>query len=120
MITFYDRIKETTTTTGTGNIVLLGASPQYLSFASRYTANNQNDSFYYCIAAQAGTEFEIGLGNLATANTIARSVVTASSNSDQLVNFSAGTKDVYVTLAANYIQDDFGLEVASAAGYNLP
>lgn len=90
-----DRVKETTTTTGTGTVTLLGASSGFQSFA---TIGNGNTTFY-CISAQTGTEWEVGIGTYTSAGTtLARTTVLSSSNGGSLVNFSAGTKDVFVTL----------------------
>jgi hypothetical protein len=89
-----DRVKETTTTTGTGTVTLLGASTGFQSFAAVGDANTT----YYAIVAQTGTEWEVGIGTYATSGTtLARTVVLSSSNSGSAVNFSAGTKDVFVT-----------------------
>lgn len=92
-----DRVKETTTTTGTGNITLAGAASQFVSFSSRFATN---DPFTYAIVGQSGTEWEVGKGYLSGASTLVRDMVLASSNSDAAVNFSAGTKDVFCTEAA--------------------
>jgi hypothetical protein len=89
-----DRVKETTTTTGTGTVTLLGASTGFQSFAVVGNANTT----YYTIAAQTGTEWEVGIGTYTSAGTLlARTTVLSSSNAGSLVNFSAGTKDVFVT-----------------------
>ena len=95
-VTFHDRVKETTTTTGTGNITLAGAVSQFTSFSSRYSTGSTN-LFPYAIVGQTGTEWEVGLGYLSAATTLVRSVVLESSNADAAVTFSAGTKDVFVT-----------------------
>lgn len=90
-----DRVKETTTTTGTGTVTLLGASTGYQSFA----AVGNGNTTYYCIAGQTGSEWEVGIGTYTSAGTtLARNTVLSSSNAGSLVNFSAGTKDVFVTL----------------------
>jgi len=89
-----DRVKETTTTTGTGTVTLLGASSGFQSFAAVGNANTT----YYCIAAQTGTEWEVGIGTYTSVGTtLSRTTVLASSNAGSLVVFSAGTKDVFVT-----------------------
>jgi hypothetical protein len=89
-----DRVKETTTTTGTGTVTLLGASTGYQSFA---VIGNGNTTFY-TIAGQTGSEWEVGIGTYTSSGTtLARTTVLSSSNSGSLVNFSAGTKDVFVT-----------------------
>jgi len=92
-----DRVKETTTTTGTGTVTLLGASTGYQSFAVIGNANTT----YYTISAQSGTEWEVGIGTYTSSGTtLARNTVLASSNAGSLVVFSAGTKDVFVTQPA--------------------
>lgn len=92
-----DRVKETSTTTGTGTFTLAGAAAGYQSFSA---IGNGNTTFY-CIAAQTGTEWEVGIGTYTSAGTtLARTTVLASSNSGSAVNFSAGTKDVFVTYPA--------------------
>jgi hypothetical protein len=90
-----DRVKETTTTTGTGTITLAGASSGFQSFSTIGDANTT----YYTIAG--GTEWEVGLGTYTSSgNTLSRDTVLESSNGGSLVNFSAGTKDVFVTYPA--------------------
>jgi len=86
-----DRVKETTETAGTGAITLAGASAGYRSFASVMSAA---DTCHYCIVGN--NEWEVGLGTYDT--TLARTTVIASSNAGSAVNFSAGTKDVFITL----------------------
>jgi len=89
-----DRVKETSTTTGTGNLTLLGAVAQFQAFS--VFANN--DTFFYAIVGQTGTEWEVGIGTYVSATpALARTTVLESSNADALVSFSAGTKDVFVT-----------------------
>ena len=94
-----DRVKETTTTTGTGTVTLLGASTGFQSFAVVGDANTT----FYTIAGQTGNEWEVGVGTYASSGTtLARTTVLSSSNSNSAVNFSAGTKDVFVTYPAGY------------------
>ena len=100
-----DRVKETTTTTGTGTVTLLGASTGYQSFS----AIGNSNTTYYTIAAQTGTEWEVGIGTYTSSGTtLARTTVISSSNSGSLVNFSAGTKDVFVTYPAEYTANGIG------------
>lgn len=92
-----DRVKETTTTTGTGTVTLAGAASGYQSFSA---VGNGNTTFY-CIAGQSSTEWEVGIGTYTSSGTtLSRDTVYSSSNSGSLVNFSAGTKDVFVTYPA--------------------
>jgi len=94
-----DRVKETTTTTGTGTITLAGAETGFDTFAAGIGNSNTT---YYCIAHQANAEFEVGFGTLSSdSSTLARTTPISSSNSDSAVNFSSGTKDVFCTLPAS-------------------
>jgi hypothetical protein len=89
-----DRVKETTTTTGTGTVTLLGASTGFQSFS----AIGNTNTTYYTIAGQTGSEWEVGVGTYTSSGTtLSRTTVLSSSNGGSLVNFSAGTKDVFVT-----------------------
>ena len=92
-----DRVKETSTTTGTGTFTLDGAATGFETFSS---AIGNGNTTYYAISLQGGSEFEVGLGTVA-AGTLARTTILSSSNSDNAVNFSAGTKDVFCTLPAS-------------------
>jgi hypothetical protein len=92
-----DRVKETTTTTGTGTVTLGGAVSGFDTFLAGIGNSNTT---YYCI--QLAAEFEVGLGTLAgDSSTLARTTVISSSNSDSAVNFSAGAKNVFCTLPAS-------------------
>lgn len=94
-----DRVKETTTTTGTGTIALGGAQTGYRSFGSGVGNNNTT---YYCIAGQGTSEWEVGYGTLdATSANLARTTVLFSSNAGAAVSFSAGTKDVFTTIPSS-------------------
>ena len=100
-----DRVKETTTTTGTGTVTLLGASTGYQSFSAIGNANTT----YYTIAGQTGSEWEVGIGTYTSSGTtLARTTVISSSNAGALVNFSAGTKDVFVTYPAEFTANAIG------------
>lgn len=100
--TTYDRVKETSTTTGTGNVTLVGAVAQFVAFSARYAVN---EPFGYAIVGQSGSEWEVGFGYLSGGTTLVRQQVLQSSNSDALVNFSAGTKDVFVTIPADWVDN---------------
>ena len=92
-----DRVKETSTTTGTGAVSLGGASVGYRAFSAAFVSTDQ---VYYCI--EGGAEWEVGIGTLASGSpwTLARTAVMASSNAGALVNFSAGDKSVFCTASA--------------------
>lgn len=113
-----DRTKETTTTTGTGNITLLGAVSQFQAFATAFALNAR---FMYCVADQSGTNWEVGEGYLSGSSTLVRENVRASSNAGAAVNFGAGTKDVFATATANSIQSGGqGRGLASDRGWAYP
>lgn len=93
-----DRVKETTTTTGTGTLTLLGAATGFQSFAAVGDAN----STYYVISSNGGSEWEVGIGTYTSSGTtLSRTIVLSSSNSGSLVSLSAGTKDVYVSFPSS-------------------
>jgi hypothetical protein len=90
-----DRVQETTTSTGTGTITLAGAVSGFQSFS----VVGDGNTTYYTIAG--GTEWEVGLGTYtASGTTLSRDSILESSNSGSAVNFSAGTKNVFVTYPA--------------------
>ena len=90
-----DRVQETSTTTGTGTFTLAGAVSGFQSFS---VIGNANTTYY---AIVGGTEWEVGLGTYTSSGTLlSRDTVLESSNSGSLVNFSAGTKNVFVTYPA--------------------
>jgi len=94
-----DRVKETTTTTGTGAVSLAGAVTGFETFAAG--VGNSNTT-YYAIVHQTANEFEVGLGTLdGDSSDLTRTTVISSSNSDSAVDFAAGTKDVFCTIPAS-------------------
>ena len=101
MPTFVDRVKDTTTTTGTGDVTLSGSPPTgYMAFSAAFSVGTPR--IPYAIAGQTGGEWEVGYGTLSGGTTLARTKVLASSNSGSAVNFSAGTKDVFVTIPGRF------------------
>jgi hypothetical protein len=96
-----DRVKETSTTTGTGTFSLSGASQSFESFVSGVGTGNTT---YYTIVNSdvIPGEWEVGIGTVtdATPDTLSRDTILSSSNSDAAVNFSAGIKDVFCTIPA--------------------
>jgi hypothetical protein len=90
-----DRVRETTTTTGTGTYTLAGAVTGFETFGS---IGNTNTTYYCCTD---GTNFEVGVGTYASSGTtLARTTILQSSNSDSAVNWSAGTRQIFCTLPA--------------------
>jgi hypothetical protein len=95
-----DRVKETTTTTGTGSLTLAGAATGFRSFNA---AIGQGPRFYYVAELPGASEWEVGVGYLSAATTLVRETVLKSSNAGSLVSFSAGTKNVFVAIAADRV-----------------
>ena len=94
-----DRVKETSTTTGTGTLNLAGAETGYESFVSGVGTGNTT---YYAIELNAANEWEVGIGTVTSGSpdTLSRDTIISSSNSDAAVTFSSGTKNVFCTLPA--------------------
>lgn len=95
---FADRVKETATTTGTGNFTLAGAVAGFISFNSAFGTTSVK--FAYAIEAVDANgvptgDWEVGEGHLSASTTLVRDVVRASSNAGAAVNFSSGTKNVF-------------------------
>ena len=92
-----DRVKETTTTTGTGTYTLGGAVTGFETF----TANLSNaDTTYY--ACTDNTDFEVGLGTFTSSGTtLSRDTILASSNSNNAVDWSSGTRTIFMTYPAD-------------------
>ena len=93
-----DRVKETSTTTGTGTLNLAGAVEGFETFVAGIGTGKT--TFY---AIFAGTQFEVGIGTVtdASPDTLSRTTVISSSNSDNLVDLAAGEKTVICTLPAS-------------------
>lgn len=100
-----DRVKETSTSTGTGAFTLAGAMTGFKTFSS-VCANS--DTVYYAIQGVDGTgsptaEWEVGLGSWGTGGVLTRTTVYSSSNANALVNFSAGDKQVWIDAPASWL-----------------
>ena len=90
-----DRVKETTTTTCTGTYTLAGAVTGFEAFSQ---IGDGNTTYYSCTD---GTDFEIGIGTYtASGTTLARTTILQSSNSDNAVSWSSGTRTIFCTLPA--------------------
>tara|TARA_R100001440_G_scaffold31179_5_gene49546 strand:+ start:49 stop:1506 length:1458 start_codon:yes stop_codon:yes gene_type:complete len=109
-----DRVRETTTTTGTGTINLLGAVTNFETF----TANLSNsDTTYYAIIDNTNNDFEVGLGTFTSSGTtLARTTIIASSNSNSAVNLGTGTKDVFITIPASKLVVEDGSNNVAIGG----
>jgi len=106
-----DRVRETSSTTGTGTLNLGGAVGGFQTFVAGVGDGNTT---YYAIVHRTEAEWELGVGTVtdASTDTLARTTVISSSNSDSAVSFSAGTKDVFVTQpASKAVYEDAGADV---------
>ena len=94
-----DRVKETTTTVGTGTVTLAGPAAGFQSFA----AIGNGNTTYYTIVDSTGGNWEVGIGTYSSSGstTLARNTVLSSSNFGNLVSFAAGIKEVFVTYPAS-------------------
>lgn len=111
-----DRVKETTTTTGTGNVTLAGAATQFQSFN---TAFGTNSFFYYTIVDGNNTSWECGEGYLSAATTLVRSKVTASSTAGaSAISLSANTHTVFCSITAELMSDETGKIYVMARSMN--
>lgn len=109
-----DRVQETTTSTGTGTITLAGATTGFQAFSA---VGNGNQTYY---TITDGTNWEAGIGTYTSSGTtLSRDTVLASSNSGNLVNFSAGTKTVFSPLPAIATQGSSATGDNSSIGTNL-
>ena len=113
--TIADRVRETTTTTGTGTINLGGAVTNFETFAANLS---NSDTTYYAIVDNTNGAFEVGLGTFSTGspNTLARTTPIASSNSNSAVNFGVGTKEVFITIPASKMVVEDGDNNVSVGG----
>jgi hypothetical protein len=117
--TYFDRVRETSTTTGTGNITLAGPVLGFVSFSSVFDLNL---NISYAIEGVDGSgvpsgDWEVGDGYLSGATTLVRDMVRASSNAGNLVSLGAGTKNVFCTFSAG---DSRQAQRAFDAQYGLP
>jgi len=110
-----DRVKESTTSTGTGTINLEGTSDGFQGFVAGIGNGNTT---YYAISHQTASEWEVGIGTVtdAATDTLSRDTIISSSNGGSAVNFSAGSKDVIATLPSSksYVLDNAGDTTISA------
>jgi hypothetical protein len=116
-----DRVKESSTTTGVGTFDLDGVVSGFEGFVAGIGTGNTT---YYTIFNQGTTEWEVGRGTVtdATPDTLARTTIISSSNSDSAVNFTSGTKDVFCTLPASkavYLDASGNPVGAASAGFAL-
>ena len=92
-----DRVKETSTTTGTSTITLGGAVTGYQAFS---VLGNGNQCYYTIVGTAVDSEWEVGVGTYSS-STLTRDTVLDSSTGGAKISFSAGNKEVFVTYPAD-------------------
>lgn len=113
--TLKDRVKDTTTSTGTGSVTLSGTAP---SGFQAFSAIGNGNVCAYTIAG--GGQWETGIGTYSSSGpTLSRDTVWDSSNSGSPVSFSAGSKDVFVTLPAKLLGWQQIAQISSPTGTNV-
>jgi hypothetical protein len=109
-----DRVKESSDSTGTGNITLTGAFSGFQAFSAAMAVG---DATYYTIANDSTGEYEVGLGTYSALDTLTRVTVFSSSNSNAAVDFGAGPKVVFMTAPAEqYISRNQSVAYSIALG----
>ena len=113
-----DRVKETTSTTGTGTLTLGGAVTGFQTFTS---VLSNGDTTYYAIFESSTGQFEVGLGTFTSSGTtLARTTILESSNSGNAINLTAGAADVFITQPAEKaVYLDASGHIATADGRNV-
>lgn len=96
---YADRVRETTTTSGTGTVTLAGAVASYESFATAFSSGQ--DRIPYCLVDTANGGWEVGLGTFTT-GFLSRDTILASSNSGSAIILSGGTTQVFNTAPAQF------------------
>lgn len=93
-----DRVRQTSTTSGTGTLTLSGSVPGYQTFS----VIGDGNTTFYCIVDAVNSTWEVGIGTYTSSGTtLSRDTVLESSNSGSLVNFSSADKDVFCTYPAD-------------------
>tara|TARA_R110001599_G_scaffold234353_2_gene433474 strand:- start:5280 stop:5624 length:345 start_codon:yes stop_codon:yes gene_type:complete len=113
MAKVFDRVKETSETTGTGALTLAGAEVGFDAFSDRLSVGDQT---FYTVSDDLGN-YEVGLGTYSAANTLSRGEVYSSTNSDSFVDFGVGSKLVFITYPAKRsVTDQQAVAFAIALG----
>ena len=115
-----DRVKVLSTATGNSQSTFAINNSVLTGFETFATGIGVGNTTYYCIFNQGTNEFEIGLGTLSSTTNLQRTTIISSSNSDNVVDFQSGTKDVFCTLPASkavYLDADGGAVGAAGAGF---
>ena len=99
-----DRVKETSSSVGAGDLTLDGAITGFQTFAAKCAIG---DTFYYALQAVDGGgaptgEWECGLGTYSAANVLTRTTVTASSTGS-ILSLAAGSNQVFIAMPAEQV-----------------
>ena len=109
----FDRVKESSTSTGTGDFTLSGAVSGFAAFSDVLAVGEET---YYAIVSDS-TDYEVGVGTYSATNTLTRDSVYTSTKSNNKVNFAAGSKSVFITFpAARTVTDQQAVALAVALG----
>lgn len=112
-----DRVKETTSVSGTSDAALNGAADTYVTFSS--VMADGDTTYYTIVTLSTGVdEWETGIGTyVSSSNTLQRTTVLNSSNSNNKVSFGSGNKDIFLTLPGDkVIQQADVIAIAMALG----
>lgn len=110
-----DRVRDTSTSTGTGVFTVVGTAPStYQTFSAVCSVN---DTLPYFIQHQTLNEWEVGIATYSASNQLTRTTVLSSSNANAAVNFSVGTKDVVLGIPA---RNAYGPDRDSSSNYSMP
>jgi hypothetical protein len=101
-----DRVKETSTTVGTGTYTLAGAATGFQSFS---VIGNGNTTYY---TATDGTNWEVGIGTYTSSGTTLARTTILSSSTGSAINWGAGSKDIFVTYPSVLVEDSVNLSIA--------
>ena len=108
-----DRVKETSTTSGTATLQLAGASQDFITFVAGVGTTNTT---YYCIAETGSNKFEVGIGTVtdASPDTLSRDIIISnSSGNTSKISFGSAEKEVFCTVPAKKAMSP----VMEATGY---
>jgi len=109
-----NRVKETTTTTGTGNLTTAGAVTNFQTFNTAFGTDRR---FIYWLVDATNNIWETGIGYLSASTTLVReTVLDNSSNTTSALSLSAGTKDIFCAQSELTGYNAFS-GVSSSAGY---
>ena len=112
-----DRIKETTTTAGTSDFLMAGSVVGFRTFAS---VMSNGDTTYYAAIAANGSSWEVGIGTYASStNTLTRTTILSSSNSNNIVAFTTGVKYVFITQPSERAAYVNGTDIVAENGASL-